>query len=523
MIEKPILSVDWDPRTLRMVHGAATKRSVRIDQVLSVPLPTEVRRDDAESLGTFIRSALDKARIRTKRAVVDIPRELINLYTLNLPKASQSDLASMVAFQIPKELPYPVDECVVEFTMFPEEEQEETNEVLVAAVRTERLDFYVKVFEQAGLKLQRIGLRPNANQLAVNTLLKATPRERVLFVDVGPVTTEIDVLHNGRLVFSRAASVTIPDSFDAHASPKRESESAEEKGEESFTLSIAAGQSQASLDAVVRELMIEVTRSVEAYRAAEPGANLDHAVIGGSCDLEEALAEAIQKQYKISAQPYNPATCFGWDADRGAAAGAFASTLGLVLAQTEPAHGKFDFLHPKKPVTRAQRRIRRVPIVAATALVFLVAAGVFYFNYIKPQYDTRERLQEEIYEIKQTLAKHKDFERMVAAIQEYESQQIVWLDELYDMIGALPDNKKIVLKKIDMKQKTHSVKFPYRASDSNVASALVAALDAVRLDGETRPQFRASLGATSLKPGDQYSHHGSVEIKIVDRDWGDEK
>ena len=67
---KSILSIDWDLRTLRIVHGLVGRRSVEIDQVFNVPIPAEIRLDDADSLGGFVRQVLDKAGIRTKRAVV---------------------------------------------------------------------------------------------------------------------------------------------------------------------------------------------------------------------------------------------------------------------------------------------------------------------------------------------------------------------------------------------------------------------------------------------------------------------
>ncbi len=521
MIDKPILSIDWDQRTLRMVHGSTGKRTVRIDEVLSVAIPKDVSREDPASMGSFIRQALSAAGIRTKRALVDIPREQANFYTLSLPNASDSDLASMVAFQIPKEMPYPVDQAVVDFARRESEASADTCEVLVAAVRLERMEYFKAVFEAAGLKLLRIGLRPNANEFAVNKLLQATPHARVLFVDVGPVTTEIDVFHNGQLVFSRAASVSIPDNL-LNQSDSSELKIGDSASGEAAGLSVTTSPSANLLQETVRELMIEVTRSFEAYRVSASGVTLDHAVVGGSCDIEEALAEAIQKQYRISAQPYNPAHSFGWDADRGAAAGAFAATIGLVLGQLEPVHRKFDFLHPKRTVTAAERRIRKAPVAASIAILFTAAGGVFYFNFIKPQYDTRAQLREQIRLVEGQLADHERFGEVVRTLENYESQRIVWLDQLHDIISQLPDEKQIVLSSVDMKQKDHVIKFPYRANDSQVGGALISTLDSIKAPSGNRSQFKATLGATSLKQGDKYPYEGLVAVEIVDRDWKDE-
>lgn len=513
IVDKSVVCVDWDARTLRLVLASVGKRSTKVTQVLGVPIPSDVRQDDAESFGAFLREALDKAGIRTKRAATDIARDQVNLYTLNLPKAKASDMAAMVAYRIPKELSFPVDQAAVDFTMPSMEDQDETNDVLVAAVRKETLAFRAEVFEHAGLKLHRIGLRPNSNQFAVNALLRAAPADRALFIDVGPTITEIDVIHAGRLVFSRAAAVTIPSSFD---------ETPEEAADDA-SLKLTVGPAPGTLDEVVRELMIEVTRSIEAYRATDPGVSVDYAVVGGACDVEEALAEAIQKQYNITAQPYNPATCFGWDADRGAGAGAFAAPLGLALSLSADEGGKFNFLTPKRPETRAQRQIKRAPIVATAAALLMTAGAVGYFQFVKPQYDLRDELRAEIDELEDDLKKHAEFKRMVGYAQRYEQQRIVWLDELHDLFSALPDNKELVLKDINMKQGDHKIVLGFRAKNSGVDDRMVNSLVSFRRNGQDVRRFEVTQGMTSDKPGEAYPHSGNLRVSIIDREWDTDK
>lgn len=510
--DKPILSIDWDQRTLRLVHGRAGRKAVKIDQVLSVPIPAEVRLNEAESLGSFIGQAVSKAGIKTRRAAVDIPREQINFYTLKLPNASVSDLAGMVAFQIPKELPFPVDHAVVDFTA-PQARGGETIDVLVAAVRKEVLAFYTEVFERAGLKLQRVGLRANANQFAVNAMLAATPHENVLFVDVGPRTTEIDVLHKGQLVFSRAADVVIPDIVESADAGRAV---APEQTERPLLSLVSPTEPPPSLLAkAVRDVMIEVTRSIEAYRSVHSGATIEHAVIGGSCAIEEALAEAIEKQYRITAQPYNPAVCFGWEADRGAAAGAFASTLGLVLAQLHDVQLHINFLEPKRPISRAERQFRKAPLAAATAVLFVAAGVVFYLMMVKPEYDAREQLRREIAEAQKVLDQHKEFAQIVGVVRDHEKNAVVWIDKLEDLMAALPDQKRIVLSGIDMSQKDKRIKTPYSAVESGVGMQAVESVEAYRRPDDPKPLFKAIAGATSVKENQSYGHTGSLEIEVV--------
>ncbi len=517
--DKSILSIDWDSRTLRIVQSRIARRGTDIDQVISVAIPGEVRTSEADSLGGFIAQALSKSGIHTKRALVDVPRDQVNLYTLKLPAASLNDLAGMVAFQIPKELPFPADQAVVDFTV-PTESNGDTTDVLVAAVRKEVLAFYTEVFEHAGLKLHRVGLRANANQFAVNALLRTTPHDLTLFVDVGPRTTEIDVIRKGQMVFSRAADVIIPDSLEVGTNERPVAE--EQDQDSGLTLVTPIDPSSSELDRVVRELMIEVTRSIEAYRVSEPRASIGHAVIGGSCDIEEALAEAIQRQYKITAQPYNPATCFGWGADQGAAAGAFAATLGLVLAQGADAGETFNFLAPKRPVSRTERRIKKAPLAAAAAVVFVIAGAAFYHYSIRPQYQIRDRLRGEIADVEKVLAENREFTRLVEAVGEYENHRVVWLDKLRDLVTTIPEQKRVALTSVDCSQKELTIKLPFTAKDSGVGSEMVAAIEAFREEGVDYPRFKASTGTTSVKSKQSYPHSGSVEISIVDREGSDD-
>jgi hypothetical protein len=268
------------------------------------------------------------------------------------------------------------------------------------------------------------------------------------------------------------------------------------------------------LGEVVRELMIEVTRSVEAYRATDPGMTLQHAVIGGATEIEEALGEAIQRQYNITAQPFNPAGVFGWDADRGAAAGAFASALGLLLSEMEPAGRRFDFLHPKKAETTAQKRIKKAPVALTTVAAATAAAVVFYFQSVKPQYDLRDELRDEVKKLRRVLDEHEEFTGMVDEVTAYERERIVWIDELHDLTGLMADNKQIVLKSMDMSQKDRDVEIPFAAVENNEGPAMVARLEGFRAEGAAASRYRATLGATSDKPGERYGNQGSIRIQV---------
>ncbi len=167
---KQLLAIDWDSRTLRVVHALLAKREVKIDRLLSVAIPSGVDPSDPSQMGSHIRRVLDQESIYTKHAVVDIPRDQAILKTLQLPVQDQDALPGMVEIQVAKELPFPVDQAVIDYAVAGGGSEASTEstvaDVQVAVVRQEVLSQYASTFQAAGLKLERIGLRPFANRVA---------------------------------------------------------------------------------------------------------------------------------------------------------------------------------------------------------------------------------------------------------------------------------------------------------------------------------------------------------------------
>lgn len=507
-----LVALDWDTRTLRIVHAHLGKRGVKIERLLSVTIPDSVESGSPASMGAFIRQALDQEGIRTRHATVDIPRDQAILNTLKLPIAARDALPGMVRIQVAKELPFPVTAAAIDFSVPPGEATASTADVLVAAVRNEVVEQYAATAEAAGLKLERVGLRSWANRVAVCEFLRHALPERVLLVDVRPTFTEIGILHNGALVFSRAASVSIPPGLDDESnlslSALREAMQQRDEGEASASVAPRTGES------VVGTVVDEVMRSVEAYRSRDAAARIDHAVISGDLGIEERLAEVLQRRFSITADLYNPASTFGWEPDEGAEAAAFAASLGLVLSHAADGQDHFDFLHPKRTETAATRRMRRAPALAAVLILFLAAPVIFLMEATKHD---RRQLAEINKQIEDLKSKERDYQKFVALVEEvrsFDQDQLVWVDVLVDLLGVLPSNEELVIERIDLKQKDQRIDLVTRAKRRAVATEVVRRLEDFRREGRDQPRFSATFGSQVEKPGEKYPFSQKFTIEV---------
>ena len=517
-----VVAIEWDARTLRVVHAHLNKRGIKIDRILTAGIPSDLDIADPEQLGGHIRRVLDQEGITTRHALVDIPRDQAILKTLNLPTVNREELPGMVQIQIAKELPFPAGEAVIDFVVAPTLSPEETmTDVLVAAVRNEALQQCEATIAAAGLKLERVGLRPYANTVAVRELLKFAMPERVLLIDVRSTLTEIDVLRNSALAFSRAASVLIPRDIsgkEVGADPGRLSLVREPgiagAGEGSGELG-EAGRRSSPVDTVINSLVVEVTRSIEAYRAGDAGARIDHVVIAGDLGVEEALSEVIQKRLNVTTELYNPAATFGWEPDEGAAAAAFSATLGLVLGQTDADAVHFDFRHPKKAISVTRERLKKAPIAAAVAILFVAAGIVSFVQYTYPDRAALALIEEQIAELESARSEKGKFLAFTEKIREFDEDQHVWVDVLYNAFSVLPSNEELVLTHLEMRQKESEIVLKTKALNRDIATAVIRRLEDFRRDGRDQPRFKVTMGPQTEKKREKYPYWQDFRITVL--------
>ena len=492
--DKQVVSLDWDSRFLRVVQWRISGHNARALKSVAAELPESVSVKDADSLGSFVRQVLSSARIRTTSVIVDIPRDQAVLNTMSLPAADIDDLAGMVQLQIAKELPFPLDDAVVDFAVAQQDSAANSADVLVAAVRFEVLGFYKAVCEQAGLKLDRVGLRPFANMVAVNEMLGEQASGRIMFVDVGPSLTEIGIIRDGVLVFSRAASVSLDeqpnDDFDDSLDTMLEEEPADEDqtaGAEPIEIDSPSGAEAPSKpsaeDRILNDLMVEITRSAEAYRSTDPGARFNRIIVGGSSGFDDALAAKISKRFGVAAEAYDPDPILNPRHHQGEHARAFAAAVGLGIGHASEDKLQFNFLAPKKPMGVAERRRRQLPLAGAIVAGVLLIVTLGYAVLVMPKHSKIEEYTTLIKKLDRELKTYREVQNIVDQVEQWQAAQVIWPDELKRLAEVFPDQEMAFIAGMNLLASRGEISFRIFAKNSLIVEDLEADLDKLTRPG----------------------------------------
>lgn len=427
---KKLLAIDWDSRDVRVVMFRPKADGIDLLKAVSIPIQAGVSASEPEAFGAFLRAALAQANMNVKHALLTIPRDRVVLNNLRLPPTPHDELPSMVQLQIGKELPFPADQATIDFALLGAPTDGKAGiDVLVAAVRNDYLEPYRTVAYEAGLTVDSIGLRPHGNVIAV-TSGEAAPGT-MLLVEVGPSLTEIDFVRDGVPAYSRAASAGVGPSPGA-VNGERIDDS------RIFSFPIQDREPDETTTKAVGYVLREVVHTYEAYRATDPTVKINRIVVAGATGIESELAQALGGRFALRAELYSAEKALNLSAQRARELRGFSAVLGLAMSHAKRGLTHFDFQHPKKTVTKSQRQLKKAPIAAAVAILFLATGMASYWNTVVPKQKAAKDLANHASLQKKKFDALTKFNERVLAVQTWQDDEQYWTDVLMKLTKAFP-------------------------------------------------------------------------------------
>ena len=443
-----VTALDVDGSTLRVVQATPSGNRIGVSRIAAqrLELAADADRSDPNTLGAAMARALSELGLKPGSVVMGVPRAQVVLRTLTLPVLDDvRELASMVHFQISRDLPFRLDEAVIDFKVrrkvLPPPARIEPSgkpdpaavdvapppklEVLVAAVKRDVVEFYQQTAEVAGLKLVALGLLPYANARCVEACNVADGDQPVALVSLRPDEMNIDVIAQQTLLFSRGTPVKTPE--DPAAS-------------ETVTAT-SAPASDVFADAVT----IEVVRSLHSYSGMDSQNPVTKVVVTGATGQELAVAERLGKRISAPCTVLDLASALELPGESASLAPGAIATIGLALGVHDANGLPFDFLNPKRPaVQRDLRRIRILAGIAAAAALFVAVLGIRQV-LIHQRLKIQGAAEAELADAKTKQPIYQKMIRQGATVQDWEKGGRNWLQHYAYLSAILPPAEEIYI------------------------------------------------------------------------------
>ena len=437
-----VTALDIDQRMLRVVHVSNGKApgSTSIKRIEVVPVPSEgFDLENPKEVGEWIGEQLKALHLVPGTVVMAARRGEAVLKELLLPPLKDAgEMASMVNMRAARELPFPEEDAVIDFTVTKVPTKQELKaarketpqsgaatdikaHIVVAAVRRATVNRYLTITESAGLKLTGLGLRPLASFRALNACVPEINGNAVALISVRRHEVDVDILIDGRLVFSRELSVNLAKPEDVN---------------------YLVGQDPISQAAK------EIIRCLHSYEGSEAFKPLEHLYVAGGTGLEGNLLDIIRSQTDIACKRMPAPTVVRLPKERETDATRALTALGLALGFVDERGLAVNFLAPKRPVLRRNQSRSKWLL----SIVMLQALFVFLFG-------ARSKMAEEyektlsgpggLISTYSTLAKQeKDVGRWVRknadSIRSWHGANRHWLGHIAFLSSAIPQCDQIL-------------------------------------------------------------------------------
>jgi Tfp pilus assembly protein PilN len=247
-------------------------------------------------------------------------------------------------------------------------------------------------------------------------------------------------------------------------------------------------------------LVNEVRRTVAAINTQIPGCAVQRVALAAGPGEHEALLESLVRNLEIPVGSFDPFRAVDLARppaaalDTASSRGAFAAAIGAALSLQEP--WPIDFLNPKKPAVRHDRR-RPLAMLAGAAALLLVAAAYYQAHQkIAKGKNELQKLSQQQVELTKKLKSAEGLLDEAHAIEDWTKGEINSLEQLRRLSEEFPDTARL-----------YSTSLTISADGSAVGSVRMT------LDGVARQRVPIGEFHTALNQGEYFSAQPSGAVQ----------
>jgi len=311
--QPPLIGVDISSTAVKLLQLSRAGNRYRVEHYAVEPLPpnavVEKNIVEVEAVGEAIKRAVARSGARARHAAAAVAGSAVSTKIIPMPAdLDEDDLESQVELEAVNYIPYPIEEVNLDFEVLGAMPgNAEMVQVLLAASRTENVDARVSALELGGLTAKVMDVEAFAIENAFSLLADglSAPRDGIVaMVDTGATMTTLNILRNGRSLYSREQVFGGKQLTDEVM--RRYGLSYEEAG-----LAKRQGGLPESYDIEVlepfKEAMVQqVSRLLQFFYAGSEFNRVDQIVLAGGCASIPGIAAMVEEQLGVPTVVANP-------------------------------------------------------------------------------------------------------------------------------------------------------------------------------------------------------------------------
>ena len=309
-----VLGIDVSSSACKVLELSRAEEHCRVERYAVEPLPqnsvVEHAITEVEQVAQAVERAVKRSGSRCKHAAVAVAGAHVITKTIKMPSnLNENDLQTQIEMEADHYIPYPLDEVNMDYQVIgATEDNPEEMEILMAACRKEIVDDYVAVIQAHGLTPAIVDIETYAMENAYSLIAQHMPgggmEKTVAILDVGATTTNINVIHNNRSVYSR--DHTFGGRQLTEEIQRRYGLSYEEAGLAKKQGGLPDNYQTDVLRPFMEAMCQEAMRALQFFYSSSPFNNVDQVLLAGGCAQIPGIDEMVAARIGVPAMVANP-------------------------------------------------------------------------------------------------------------------------------------------------------------------------------------------------------------------------
>jgi len=279
----------------------------------SHPLEPEVIVDraimDPQKIAQTIRELLSELGIRGKHVAVSVAGLSIIVKNIHIPEMTEEELEVSIQWEAEQYIPFDISDVNLDFQILgPSDRGSGQMEVLLVAVKRDKLQEYTSLVSEAGLKPSIVDVDAFAIANCFEHNHVVNPDQLVALIDIGAGATNLNVMDGTKLAFTRdmmiggnqytlAIQKELGIGFDEAEALKRGQDTAGVGHDEVVPI----------LEKVSEEIFSEILRSLEFFKATtQSEAAIEKVVLTGGCSRLPGLQDFLSDRLGLEVERLDP-------------------------------------------------------------------------------------------------------------------------------------------------------------------------------------------------------------------------
>jgi type IV pilus assembly protein PilM len=273
-----------------------------------VPLPHDVISEgsikEPALVSDAVKECVAKAGVKATAAVISVSGREAIMKRVPLPKVTAKELADAISLEAEHHIPFAVDDVFLDYQVVGESAN--SMSVVLVAVKKVKILEYVAVVEQAGFDALVVDLDAFAIQNQFELNHPEAPEEAVALIDIGASVMKTNVVRGGASIFARDVPFGGHHYTQAIAQRLDISFEKAEAAKHGQDVGVAWDDLVPALEAVSRELSLEVQRTFDYFASTAESERIGRIVLSGGCARLSGIDEFLSSSWGVPVEIARP-------------------------------------------------------------------------------------------------------------------------------------------------------------------------------------------------------------------------